>query len=370
MTHFPHPSWVEVNLEQFRKNIEVIRSYIGTRLFCLVVKANAYGHGLCPIGIAAELAGVDYLAVAHLQEGILLRQAKVRIPILVLGAIHEDQIDDLINFNLEFSISSQFKADLVASKCRPKRQKVRVHLEVDTGMQRTGVRPQTAISLFSHLEATGCFDVVGIYSHLATADLPNDPFAMTQIEIFKNLVENPIFQKKPIIKHLANSGGICHYNDSMFDMVRPSFATFGYPFKTAHLPLQELKPCLSVKSKISYVKIVDEGVGISYGHSYKTKHRIKVATIPIGYGDGYRRSLSNKASILLHGEKVPVVGTICMDQFMINAHNLPVHVGDEVVLLGKQHSGEILLQEFADLCETSPYEILCGFSDRLPRIYL
>ena len=366
---FPHPSWIEIDLKQLTQNIKIIKNHVGNALFCLPVKANAYGHGLKTIAKTAEEAGVDYIAVAHLQEGITLRQANIRIPILVLGAIHEDQIIDLMNFNLEFTISSEFKANLVAEKCKKRRQKCIIHLEVDTGMQRTGVRVTSAPALFSHVKSLHCFDVKGIYSHLATADHPNDPFALKQIDLFSSLLANPLFQDASLLRHIANSGGTAHFPQAHLDMVRPTLMTLGYVPPNAPPHLSAIKPCFSLKTKVSYFKVVEEGVGISYGHSYTTKKRTRIVTVPIGYGDGYRRSLSNKGSVLIRGELFPIVGTICMDQLMVDVGDKEVRVGDEVVLIGKQGNLEISLDQIAKLCDTNIYEILCSFNDRLPRVY-
>lgn len=367
---FPHPSWIEIDLGQFKKNVAAVKGFIGDLLYCLPIKANAYGHGLRAVGLAAEEAGVDYLAVAHLQEGIELRQANVRIPILVLGAIHEDQVLDLINFNLEFTISSKFKADVVAQKSKKLKQKCRVHLEVDTGMQRTGVRSSSFLSLYQHLKELKCFDVVGVYSHLATADRSNDPFAQKQIESFHNLFQDPCFAGVPIIRHLANSGGVLYYPNSHLDMVRPSLLTFGFVPPDAPEALKTIAPCFCLKSKVSYFKVVEKGEGVSYGHSYVTKEQSRIVTVPVGYGDGYRRELSNLGSVLIRGKKYPIVGTICMDQFMVNVSKDEVYVGDEVVLIGRQGLSEISIQEMADLSRTISHEVLCFFNDRVPRIYL
>lgn len=367
---YAHPSWIEVDLKQFRKNIEIIRRHIGKRLFCLPVKANAYGHGLCKTAKAAEEAGIDYLGVAHLQEGILLRKENIRTPILVLGAIHENQILDLIHFDLEFTISSKFKADLVAERCKVLGKTCRVHLEVDTGMQRTGVRSATAKTLFEHLKSLQCFDIVGVYSHLATADHSEDATAKKQIETFRSLLETPPFLGAPLIRHMANSGGTVFFPEAHLDMVRPSLVTFGYLPPNAPETLRDIRPCFSLKAKVSYFKVVEEGVGISYGHSHVTKKQTRIVTIPVGYGDGYRRSLSNKAHVLIRGKRFPIVGTICMDQFMVDVGDAEVFVGDEAVLIGKQGSEEILLTDIAKSCDTIPYEVLCLFNDRLPRLYL
>jgi alanine racemase len=370
MMDYAHPAWIEIDAAQLRRNISCIQKQIGNSLFCLPVKANAYGHGLCAVGKIAEAAGVDYLGVAHLQEGIRLRQAGVRIPILVFGAIHENQIFDLIAYDLEFSISSQFKADLVAQTCEKISKKCKVHVEVDTGMQRTGVRSHTAKALYAHMQTKSCFEIKGIYSHLATADRAEDPFALEQIAAFHSLMSDPLFHNAPLIRHMANSGGTVFFPQAHLDMVRASLVTFGYLPENCPPAWKEIAPCFSLKAKVSYFKVVSEGQGISYGHSHVTKRQTRIVTIPVGYGDGYRRSLSNRAHVLIRGKRFPIVGTICMDQFMVDVGDHEVYVGDEAVLIGKQENATIPLMEIAHLCDTIPYEILCLFNERLPRIYM
>jgi alanine racemase len=364
----PHPAWVEIDLNQFQKNIAQIRSQIGKSLFCLPVKANAYGHGLCKIAQVAEKCGVDYLAVAHLQEGAQLREIGIKIPILVLGAIHEDQIPDLLAYNLEVSISSKFKADLVAGIAQKLKKKCRIHLEVDTGMHRTGVRVSTAETLFPYLTTLPSLELVGIYSHLATADRPSDPFALKQIAAFSSLLKP--FENTPLIRHLCSSSGLLFFPQAHFDMVRPSLVTFGYLPANAPAAFASIAPCFSLKAKVAYFKVVAPGHGISYGHSYTTTSQTRIVTVPVGYGDGYRRALSNRGFVLIRGKRYPICGTICMDQFMVDVGNSEVYVGDEVVLIGKQGAEEIGLEEIATLCDTIPYEILCQLNDRLPRVYL
>ncbi len=358
MENCPHPTWIEIDLNQFHKNIETIRKQIGKVRLCLTVKANAYGHGLIGIGRGAAEAGIDYLGVSCLQEGVRLRLAGITIPILVLGAIHEDQVDDLARYNLEFSISSKFKADLVAKKLT---RKCRVHLEVETGMQRTGVRAPTALQLIEHLKKLPCFEVVGVYSHLATSTSPNDPFTLHQIQTFQELIRHPSFQG--ITAHLGNSGGVAYYPDSHLDMVRIGLMAYGYGFEGT-------APCFALKSKVSYFKVVGPNVGISYDHTYITKKQTRIVTIPIGYGDGYRRALSNRGNVLIRGQRFPIAGTICMDQLMVDVGDAEVYVGDEVVLIGKQGDEEIKLTEVAHLCDTIPYEILCLFNERIPRVFI
>ena len=360
-----HPAWIEIDTEQFKKNLAAIRKKVGSRLVCLPVKANAYGHGLLAMAKIAEAEGIDSLGVSCLQEGAELRLQGISIPIVIFGAIHENQIEDLIAYDLQFSISSRYKAELVSKlKGRPSRR-YKIHLEVDTGMQRTGVRPESAISLLSTIDKLGCFDVVGIYSHLATADSPNDSFALRQIETFQNLQNQ--MGKGGVIWHLANSGGVVHYPASYFDMVRPGLLSYGY-FPDGKTD-DEIRPCLSLKAKVSYFKVVLQGSGISYGHLYRADKMTRVATIPLGYGDGYRRALYKKGSVLIRNKRFPIAGAICMDQFMVDLGDGEAFVGDEVVLIGRQGDEEISLWDLAKTSDAIAHEMLVAFNDRLPRLY-
>jgi alanine racemase len=368
---FGHPAWIEIDLAQFKRNLAAIRNHVGSRKLCLPIKANAYGHGMVPVARAAVEAKVDYLAVSSLQEGATLREAGLTSPILVMGAIHEEQIEDLIRYGLEFTLSSLYKAQLAARKCHDAQLSCRVHVEVDTGMERTGVRPDTARALLNFLYDDPCFEVVGVYSHLATADDPESAFAREQIQVFRTFVANDLLKagRHPII-HLANSGGVASYPDSHLDMVRPGLLAFGYCPQAASGPLAAIEPFFSVKAKLSYFKVVRKNHGISYGHTYTTREETRIVTVPVGYGDGYRRALSNRASVSIRGKLHPIVGNICMDQFMVELGQDEAYVGEVVTLIGKDGAQTIALNELARLCDTIPYEILCGFNDRLPRVYL
>lgn len=364
----PHPSWIEIDLTQFKKNLASVRRRIGNRLFCLPVKANGYGHGSCLIAKAAEDSGIDYLGVSCLKEALELRFAGISLPILVFGAVHEDQVKDLLEFELEFSISSIYKAQLVVKKCADLQKKCRVHVEVDTGMHRTGVRPESALDLIAFLQKHACFEIVGVYSHLATSDTPGHPFALQQIQSFHSLIRQA--GAVPWLWHLANSGGVIHYPESYLDMVRPGLMCYGYFPDGREDPLGEIRPCLSLRAKLSYFKVVGPQEGISYGHLYKTKSQTRIVTIPVGYGDGYRRILSNQAPVLIRGQRFRVTGVICMDQFMVDIGNSEAYVGDEATLIGTQGSEEISLWELCRLAGSIPHEMLCSFNGRLSRVHL
>ncbi len=367
MESIPHPAWIEIDLGQFQKNLQAIRRKAPGALLCLPVKANGYGHGLVQMSLAAEKYGIDQLAVSCLKEGVQLRQAGIRCPVLVLGAIHEEQISDLIDHELEFSISSRMKAQFVEKVCRKKNRSCSVHIEVDTGMHRTGVRPETAAHLFHEMKRQECFNIRGIYSHFATADRPQDPFVYQQIERFQDLRQRLGSEGKGILWHLANSGGVYFYPESHFDMIRPGLLCYGWaPDGRAD---EEIRPFFSLKAKISYFKVVGANEGISYGHLYRTKNQTRVVTIPVGYGDGYSRAFSNRAQVLLRGKRHRISGRICMDQFMVDIGQDEAYVGEEATLVGGQGGEEISLWELTKLADTDPREVLCHFADRIPRIY-
>lgn len=361
-----HPAWIEIDLKSFQLNLLNIRKRIGSSKLCCIVKANAYGHGLVPMAEAACLAGVDYFGVAHLQEAAALRKANIQLPILVLGAIHEDQIEDLIRYRVEFSISSLFKAKMVAEIATNLAAKCPVHLEIDTGMRRTGVRIESAKSVIDYLQNSPCFELKGIYSHFAMAEEPNHSVTHQQIEQFLELKERIGSAGRSILWHLANSGGIVYYPQSHLDMVRPGLLCYGL---SPNEVMPELKPVLSLRAKISYFKVVAPNLGVSYGHHYRTNRQTRIVTIPVGYGDGYRRDFSNCMEVLIHGKRYPIAGNVCMDQFMVDIGDHEAYVGDVVTLIGKQGDQEISLHELAHVAQTDPREILCHFNDRIPRIY-
>lgn len=370
---FNHPAWIEIDLEQFKENLRILKQYIGSQVkLCLPVKANAYGHGLVPIAQAAAEAQVDYLGVSCLQEGILLRRAKVNIPILVFGAIHSEQIPAFIKHDLQFTVASLYKAKLVAQECKLLNQKVKVHIEIDTGMNRTGVRVETASALLDYIRSESCFELKGIYSHLATADEPNSTFVLEQLGLFTEFLSNHNVLNDPdIICHLANSGGVAVSPAIHLDMVRPGILCYGYhPLPNMPEQLRAIKPCFAVKAKVSYFKTVLAGQGVSYNHTYTAQKNAHLLTIPVGYGDGLRRSLSNRGAVLLNGKRHPMVGNICMDQFMVDIGDEAGYVGDTVTIIGKNQDEYISIEEHSALCGTITYEILCGFNNRLPRLYL
>jgi alanine racemase len=364
-----HATKIEIDTLQFIQNLQAIRNKVSKVKICLPVKANAYGHGILKIAQIAE-PYIDYLAVACLDEGQLLRQNGITRPILVFGAFGAEDVAGLIANKLEITISSTLKATQIAMYCRDTGQTARVHIKVDTGMNRVGVRVETAPELLNYVLSLPELELVGVYSHLASADEEDKTHTLDQISKFKQIVKLARSLKPDIICHLANSAGVCYYPDSYFDMVRPGILSYGYFPRTLDESLAHIRPCFSLKSRVIYTKIVEQGQGISYNHRYITTSRTRVVTIPIGYGDGYPRMLSNIGEILLRNNKYTISGTICMDMLMVDiGENGIGYVDDEVVLIGQQGNSEITLSSVATKCQTIIYEILCGFNDRIPRIY-
>ena len=367
---------IEVNKDVLLNNIATIKNWIKRFKpkvkYCLPVKANAYGHGLVGVATIAQNF-VDYFGVACLDEGIKLRSSGITKPILVFGAFADEQVDGLVQNNLDITISSMYKAEVIAKYCEKYNTYARVHIKVDTGMNRVGVRVESAYELIDFVLQNDCFKLVGLYSHLASSDIPNDEYTATQINSFAVIEKYVKCLARDVICHLANSGGVINYPESLFDMIRPGIMSYGYNSngKNFNGHLSKIKPCFSLKSEVTFFKVVASGQGISYNHKWITQAQTRVVTIPIGYGDGFRRALSNVGEIILHNQKYRISGVICMDMLMVDiGAQTVVHVGDEVVLIGKQGDKEILLEEIAKECNTISYEILCGFNDRIARIYV
>jgi alanine racemase len=389
-----HYSIIEIDSKQFVQNLNAIRMHTNQAVsvavsnnatssitgtpkrsvkICLPVKANAYGHGLVGMAHLAK-DHVDYLAVACLDEGVILRQSGINIPILVFGAFSEQQIEGLIKYNLEITISSLLKAKLINEYCHKHNLTCKVQIKVDTGMNRVGVRVENALNLIQYvLSHKAHLQLTGVYSHLANSDEVDSAITYDQIEEFTKLV-HAVKQIDPQITcHIANSGAVCYYPEAYFDMVRPGILSYGYfPGPVIdQFPLNQIRPCFKLKSQVSYFKVVAAGQGISYDHRYITKAKTRVVTVPVGYGDGYRRALSNYGEVLIRGKRYTISGNICMDMFMVDiGPRGESYVGDEVVLIGQQGEEEITLETVAYKCNTIVYEILCGFNNRIPRIYL
>lgn len=366
------PTRAEISLKTLQNNFNNLRLKVGSDVKIMgIVKANAYGHGLVEISRALSNFGVDYLGVGFLEEGLALRQNGISTPILVLGGVLGDQIQHFLANNLEITVSSIELAKRIDFEVQNYfLKKAKVHLKIDTGMGRIGVHHKNAKKFIEEVLKLKHIEIIGIYSHLATADSADKSFAKLQLELFdevityleKNNIEIPY-------KHIANSSAILDLPESYYNMVRPGILLYGlYPSEDVSRSIS-VEPVLSLKSKIVFLKTVEPNTSISYGRKYFTTSRTKIATIPIGYGDGYSRMLTNKTEVLINGKKFKVVGAICMDQIMVEIGDENFHVGDDVTLVGTDGNEHISIWDIAKKIGTNAYEVFCGISSRVPRIY-
>ena len=364
----------EISLHALRHNFQQIKDRVGGNVRIMgIVKANAYGHGLHEIAKALTQMGADYLGVGFMQEGILLRQHGIQVPILVLGGVLGSQVKEFLSHDLEITVASIEIAERIEHEASMNGgKKASVHLKIDTGMERIGVHPEHAQHFVEHVSRLPHLEVKGIYSHFATSDEHDKTFASLQMERFDGVLR--LIRKSGVeipFVHMANSGAILDIADSYYSMVRPGILLYGiYPSRETTRSIL-VKPVLSLKSKVDFVKSVAAGTSISYGRKYYTKAATKIATVPIGYGDGYSRRLSERANVIIGGRRFPVVGTICMDQLMVDVGaDTNVHVGDQIVLIGSDGTEGISAWEIAEHMDTNPYELLTGISSRVPRVII
>ncbi len=363
------PTVMDIDLDALGHNFQVLRERVAPARFMAVVKANAYGHGLIRCASHLETLGVDYVGVALVDEGIALRRAGIVTPILIFGGIFGGQIGRYLDFDLELTASSIDKLRAIDEVARGRGKKAKVHLKFDTGMGRIGVRPERAVELCQAAKALDFIEVRGIFSHFASADAEDDTQTLEQIEAFRSCTDAANTIIPAPLAHISNSGAVFQHGEARLDMVRVGISLYGVPPEKHLVGYLPLKPVMSISSRVVYFKVVKQGAGVSYGSTWRAPHDSRVVTIPIGYGDGYSRSLSNKAHVLIRGERRPVVGNICMDQIMVDIGHGEAFNGDEVVILGTQGAETITVLELAELSGTVPHEVLTALNLRIPRRY-
>jgi alanine racemase len=364
------PTRIRVDLDALTHNLHALRAKAGVPVMG-IVKANAYGHGLVTVARHLQAQGIEQLGVAFLEEGIALRQAGVRVPILVMGGIFGPQVAQFIVHDLEITVSSLDKLRQVEAAAEALGRKATIHLKLDTGMERIGVHSYNARAFIEAAAASSWCVVKGVYSHLACADDPASPMTAAQLERFLDACAHFERIGAPMpLRHLANSGGVLHFPQTALDMVRPGIALYGVLPDPASLRTVDLRPALSLVSQVVYFKVVKAGHSVSYGATWTAAHDTRVVTVPIGYGDGYPRALSSRGEVLIRGQRHPIVGRICMDQFMVDiGPQGTAYNEDEVVLIGRQGDAGIDCEAVAQAAGTIPYEILVGLNDRIPREY-
>ncbi len=363
----------EIDLRALRFNYEGVRKRVGPGVRIMgIVKANAYGHGIIEVSKALVRFGVDYLGVGFAEEGIALRKAGVACPVLVLGGVLGRQISDFLQHKLEITVSSMEIARQIDEEVRSSGtgNRADVHLKIDTGMERIGVKTENAARFIDEVGRLPGINVKGLYSHLATADEADKSFAYEQLKKFDGVVSAARRAGHDIpYVHIANSGALLDMPGSYHTMVRPGIMLYGvYPSTETGRSIP-LRPVLSLRSNVVFIKEVAAGTAVSYGRRYTTAATTRIATIPVGYGDGYPRRLSNSANVLIGGRPYPVVGTVCMDQLMVDVGmDAFIHVGDDVTLIGADGGAQIGVWDLSEKLGTIPYELLTGIAARVPRI--
>ena len=362
------PVWIEVDLQAIQQNFRQIRRFVSPQVKVLtVIKANAYGHGLLPVARALVEAGGDHLAVASVVEGVALRRAGVSAKLLVLGQPLPEEAPLVVQNGLTQAIGDLASAKALSREASLQERPVSIHLKVDTGMGRYGVWHEEAVSLFRRLVELPGLTHEGVFTHLSSAG--QDALATErQLEDFAQLIQRLEKARLPIgLRHAANSVGMLKFSKSHWDLVRTGLLVYGAsPVKDSQ-PI-EVRPALSLKSRVRFLKVLQPGQAVSYGGTWKAERRSIVATVPVGYAHGYTRALSNKAQLLVRGRRAPVIGRITMEDLMCDVTDVPgAQVGDEVVLIGRQGGEQVTAEELARHARTIPYEILVGLSPAIPR---
>jgi len=361
------PTYLEVNLSQLKKNTEAIRAHVTLAKVMPMVKANAYGHGVDGVAPFIE-PYVDYLGVAIVEEGVHLRELGIRKPILVAGGSLPEQVSLFAEYDLTLTGSSSDLLDSAEQISYATGTRIKTHLKIDTGMERVGVREYEAESFILKTSAYKHIIIEGIYSHLANSESPDRTYSILQLERFQEVLD--LYNKHslpiPPLRHVCNSGGILNLPEAYFDMVRPGVLFYGvYPGDKVNRAV-DVKPALTWRSHVAYSKRTRPGRPISYGSLWQAEAETGIVTIPCGYADGYFRRMTNRAQVVIHQKKYPQVGTICMDQFMVNVGDADIRVGDEVILLGEG----IMAEDLAQWTGTNEYEVMTNISARVPRVYV
>jgi alanine racemase len=364
------PTYLEVDLPQLLRNLQQTREHVKPAKVMAVVKANAYGHSVDHVApyIAPH---ADYLGVAIVEEGIHLRQLGLQGPILVMGAGLPGQAGLYVEHALTMAISSVELLDAAESAAETAGRRLKVHLKIDTGMERTGVHEYEAEPFIIRSLSCQHLEIEGIFSHFANSEAEDLSHARLQIERFKQVlgIYEKLGSSLPPLRHMANSGAILQLPESHFDMVRPGVMLYGiYPGRDVKRTVH-VQPAATWRSRVSFSKITQPGRPVSYGSLWQSDIPTRIVTIPCGYADGYFRRMTNQAKVIVNGRKYEQVGRICMDQFMVNVGQDEAGIGDSVVLLGRDQSGAtITVEDLAEWAGTNEYEVMTNISARVPRV--
>ena len=361
-------TWAEINLSAIRHNLTEIRRHIQpTAKLCAVVKANAYGHGAVEVSKVAVECGADFLAVATVEEGLQLRRAGFTLPILILGLIPYDAAEIAVENKITAAVSDFELAEKISAAAVKFDTRAKIHLKIETGMGRIGIFPNDAPALAEKISKLPNVEIEGVFSHFADADSSDKTFTLQQLEKFKNTCEE--ISRRGInikIRHIAESAAILEIPAAHLDMVRAGIITYGlYPSDEVKHTI-ELQPAMKLLAKVAFLKEISAGTSIGYGREYIAAKASKIATVPLGYADGYIRAYKG-FHVEIRGKFAPLAGRVCMDQFMVDVTEIPnVKIGDEVILFG---SDKISIDDAARHLKTINYEITCLVSDRVPRLF-
>jgi alanine racemase len=371
-TGFGRPTVAEIDLRSLKFNYRQLKKRIpkGVKVLA-VVKADAYGHGAIPISLKLEKLGVEYLGVAMAEEGVELRKGGVKAPILILGGIYGGELDQVFRFHLTPVAFRRESLQLLSKEAERRRTKVRVHLKVDTGMGRLGVPLNLWPTFLEEMRRFPIIEVEGILSHFSMTDEDEGTFTTHQWNEFQKAVA--MAEKMGIFckyLHMANSATLTTLPSCSGNLVRPGIMLYGSYPSPMFQDLIQLKPVMTLKTCIHFLKSVPPRTKIGYGGTFITKRESLIATLPIGYADGYSRHLSNQGEVLIRGKRAPIVGKVCMDFIMVDVTEIPsVSSGDEAILMGKQGKEQITAEEIAEKIDSIPYEVLCLIGKRVPRVY-
>ena len=368
------PAWAEIDLDAIAYNTRNIKQLIGNKDLIAVVKANCYGHGAIDIIPTLLENGASRLAVAMISEALEIRENKITAPIMILGFTPLYLGEELINNDIEQTVYDLDYARELSKIALSFNKKAKIHIAIDTGMGRIGFLPnEKSIDDITEIYSLEGIDVVGIFTHFSTSDEKDKEYSHQQFTKMMSMMDE--LQKRGVnipLKHVANSGAIIDLPNTYLDAVRAGIILYGYyPSDEVNKSNLALKPALTLKATITNVKTLEKDMYISYGRTFKTTNKTIVATIPVGYADGYIRKLGENGKVIIKDQFAPIIGRICMDQFMIDVTNIPdVKIGDEVILLGEKNSLKYNADDMAEKLGTINYEVTCMLKSRLPRVYI
>ncbi len=366
------PTYARINLDAVMHNVRAVRGLIGGRRICAAVKADAYGHGASAVALAMSTAGVEMFAVAMTEEAVELRDAGVSEPIILLTPVPEEDIATILECRITACITEEGFARRLSREAVRREQIAEAHVNVDTGMRRVGIAHQQAAEAILRISRLPGLDLTGLFSHFACSDADDLTVSWEQLKLFRRVIEtlkSAGLRVPPL--HMANSCAVLRMPAAYLDCVRPGLILYGLCPRACGNRIIHLKPVMSLHTRVSFCKRVPAGQKLGYGHTFTTWRESVIATLPIGYHDGFLRQYSNTGQVLIRGRRAPVVGRVCMDQTLADVSDIPgVRAGDEVVIYGEQGGRRISIEEMASMLDSIPYELTCSVGGRVRRQYV